>query len=90
MPTTVGMVAKNAPFEAPLTITKTTSGPREFETGHITNRLIVVRHRPKNSVFRDPRASAAMPELRRPMAEEMLKPASKAAPTLEERPRVSL
>ena len=43
-----------------------------------------------NSVFRGPRASAAMPELRRPAAEERLKPASRAAPVLEDRPREAL
>ena len=42
------------------------------------------------SVFRGPKASAARPELRRPTPEEMLKPATRAAPVLDERPREAL
>lgn len=90
VPTTVGIVAKKPPLAAPLIMTKTTSGPSESETGQITNMLTVVRKRPMKSVFRGPKASAAMPELRRPTAEERLKPATRAAPVLEERSREAL
>lgn len=88
--TTVGIVAKKAPFAAPLMMTKTTSGPKESETGQMTNMLRVVRDKPTKSVLRGPRASAARPELKRPMAEEMLKPAMRPAPALGERPREAL
>lgn len=90
VPTTVGIVAKNPPFAAPFMITKMTSGASESETGHITKTLIVVRNRPMKSVFRGPKASAARPELSRPTAEEILKPATRPAPALEERPREAL
>lgn len=89
VPTTVGIVAKNPPLEAPLIITKRTIGARRFDNGHMTNKLSVVRNRPMKTVFRGPKASAARPEVRRPTAEEMLKPARSAAPALEERPRES-
>lgn len=90
VPTTVGIVAKKPPLAAPLMITKTTRGPKESETGHITNVLIVVRDRPMKRVFRGPKASAARPELRRPTAEEILKPAIRPAPVLGERPSEAL
>lgn len=81
------MVAKNAPFAAPLIMTKRSRGPSEFETSQIAKMLIVVRASPKKSVFKGPRASAATPEASRPMAEERLKPAIRPAPALDERPR---
>lgn len=56
----------------------------------MTNKLMAVRKRPMNSVFRGPRASAATPEPKRPAAEEMLKPAVRAAPTVDERPKEAL
>lgn len=90
MPTTVGIVAKNPPLAAPFIITKTTTGPSESETGQIANMLTVVRNKPMKSVFRGPRASAARPKPSRPTADEMLKPATRPAPALEERPREAL
>lgn len=90
VPTTVGIVAKNAPLAAPFIMTKTTNGPSEPERGQITNMLRVVRNRPMKSVFRGPKASAARPDVSRPTAEEMLKPATRPAPALEERPREAL
>ena len=90
VPTTVGIVAKNPPLAAPFIITKTTKGPSESETGQIANMLTVVRNKPMKSVFRGPSASAARPEPSRPTADEMLKPATRPAPALEERPREAL
>lgn len=71
-------------------MTNITRGPSEFETSQIAKMLIVVRDNTMNSVFRGPRASAAKPELSRPAAEEILKPATRTAPVLEERPREAL
>lgn len=67
--------------------TNTARGPTEFDSGQMKNRLTVVRNSPMKSVFKCPRRSAAKPETKRPIAEEMLKPATRPAPTLEERPR---
>ena len=86
MPTTVGIVVKNPPLAIPLMITKATSGPREFDKGHITIKLIAHSNRVKNSVFREPSLSHAKPDDRRPIAEEKFQPASKPAPAVEESP----
>ena len=90
VPTTVGIVAKNPPLDAPLKITNATRGPTESETGQMTKVLMVVRKRQMKSVFRGPRVSAARPDVRRPTAEEMLKPATRAAPVLALRCREAL
>ena len=71
-------------------ITNTTRDPRECESGQTKNRLIVVKSSPKRRVFRGPRASAAMPDVRRPAAEDMLKPATRPAPAVEDRPSDAL
>ena len=87
LPTTVGIVEKNPPFAAPLIITNTARGARLIETGHIVSMLTAPRHREMNSVLRGPSASLARPKNKRPAAEARLKPATRAAPVLEERCR---
>lgn len=86
MPTTVGIVEKNPPFAEPLIITKTISGPIEFDTGHRTKILNALRSNDRKSVFSEPSLSHANPHERRPIAEEKLKAATKPAPALEGRP----
>lgn len=86
VPTTVGIVAKNPPFAAPLIITKATNGPKEFETGHITNILAALSKRETNKVFNGPNLSAARPHISLPTADEKLKPATRPAPALDVRP----
>ena len=72
LPTTVGIVAKKPPFEAPLMITNITIGPSEFEIGQITKMLMVVKKSTIRRVFRGPRTSPVIPAERRPTADEIL------------------
>ena len=50
----------------------------------------MVKNSPIRRVFRGPRASAATPDVRRPAAEDILKPATRPAPALEDSPRDAL
>ena len=84
------MVAKKPPFEAPLMITKRTRGPKDFENGHIRNKLIMVENSTMHSVLKAPKLSAARPVKRRPTADEILKPERRAAPRPGENPREAL
>jgi len=86
-PTTVGIVEKNPPLDAPLTMTNATRGPRVLDTGHNTNILPAHVANARKSVFNGPILSLRSPHPIRPTAEEKLKPATRAAPELEERPR---
>jgi hypothetical protein len=80
LPTTVGMVLKNPPLAAPLIITKTINGPREFDTGHRTSMLKALSIKERRSVFTGPMKSERRPQQRRPTADEKLKPATRPAP----------
>ena len=82
LPTTVGMVAKKPPLAIPLIITKTMSGPKEFETGHSTNALRALSSKDKDTVFNGPSLSELNPQSRRPTADEKLKAATRPAPAL--------
>jgi hypothetical protein len=66
VPTTVGMVAKNPPFAAPLMMTKLMSGPREFETGQITSILAALNNKDMNNALSGPSLSAAKPQILQP------------------------
>ena len=72
LPTTVGIVAKKPPFEAPLMITNNTIGPSECVIGHMTKMLRVVKKSTMRRVFSGPSTSPAMPAVRRPIADETL------------------
>ena len=67
-------------------ITNTMSEASEFDIGH--NAVILIPHRSseRNSVFSGPRISQRNPQAILPTAEEKLKPATRPAPVLEERP----
>ena len=90
LPTTVGIVEKKPPFAAPLIMTKTTRGTSVLDTGHNTNILIALRRRDRKSVLRGPSMSLKNPNPSRPTADEKLKPATKPAPVLVERPNDAL
>ena len=85
-PTTVGMVAKNDPFDAPFTTTNRIIGPRVVETGHNASMLMALRENAMNSVFSGPSLSQRKPEKIRPMADEKLNPETRPAPVLDDRP----
>lgn len=84
--TTVGMVAKKPPFEAPLTTTKTASGASEVDAGHSVSMLIAVSMREPMSVLRGPNTSQKWPQMMRPTADEKLNAARSPAPVLEDSP----
>lgn len=86
-PTTVGIVAKNPPFDAPLMIEKMIRGASEFETGHSASMLRALTDKAMNSAFNGPIQSQARPLKIRPTAEEKLKEAMRPAPAAEENPR---
>lgn len=86
LPTTVGIVEKKPPLEAPLMSTNTTSGPRLSDAGQRASMLTDVSTSDTNSTLTDPSRSQAMPEKMRPTAEARLKPATRPAPVAEERP----
>jgi hypothetical protein len=87
LPTTVGMVLKKPPFAAPLMITKRISGPKELETGHMTNMLNALRMSEMKRVLTGPMESERSPQQSLPTAEEKLKPATRPAPAEAERPK---
>jgi len=84
--TTVGMVEKNPPFDMPFTTTNNTIGVRLTETGHIISILRAVKVSDMNSVLSAPNLSQRRPQPILPTAEDKLKPATRAAPVLEDRP----
>jgi hypothetical protein len=86
LPTTVGIVAKKPPFEAPLITTNTARGASVVDFGHSVRMLTAVRIREQKSVLIDPSLSQSSPQIIRPIAEEKLNPASKAAPVLDDSP----
>ena len=86
LPTTVGIVEKKPPFAMPLMITNRMRGPMEFDNGQMTNRLTALSNKLRNNVFNEPSLSHAKPHERRPTVELKLKAATRAAPTLAERP----
>ncbi len=85
-PITVGMVAKNPPFAAPLTTTKSAKGARVVEAGHRASILTALRKKDIKRVFKGPSLSQRNPQKIRPTADEKLKPARRPAPVLDERP----
>lgn len=86
LPTTVGIVEKNPPFEIPLMMTKTIIGPRVVEAGQMTNMLMAVRLSEMKSVLSGPSLSHRMPQPILPTADAKLKPATRPAPVLEDSP----
>jgi hypothetical protein len=56
-PTTIGTVENQPPLEIPFTMAKIRVGVKEVEAGQITNRLIALRRRVRNSEFMDPMVS---------------------------------
>lgn len=84
--TTVGMVAKNPPFDAPFTTTKTAKGASEVEAGHRVSILIAVSIRETISVFKGPKTSQKWPQMMRPTADAKLNPARSPAPVLDDNP----
>lgn len=84
--TTVGMQEKKPPLAAPLTMAKATNGPKEVETGQSTSILPALRTNDRRRVFTGPMESHSTPHKSRPIAEEKLKPATRPAPRLDERP----
>jgi hypothetical protein len=85
--TTVGIVEKKPPLLIPFRTTKRANGPRDVEAGQMASMLRPDIKFEKNNVFKAPRLSLARPVRMRPTAEEMLKPATSAAPVLDEKPR---
>lgn len=86
-PTTVGIVEKKPPFDMPLMRTKTISGPMVVDAGHMASMLMAVNRTDTNSVLSDPIRSHAKPDTIRPTAEARLKPATRPAPAVDEKPR---
>ena len=85
--TAVGIVEKNAPLAAPLMMTKTMSGASVVDCGHTAMLVSAVRMRDAKTVLREPSLSLMTPEPIRPKADARLKPATRPAPVLEEKPR---
>lgn len=81
--TTVGIVEKKPPLLIPFNTTKSTSGPRDVEAGQMASILSPVMRFDRNNVFSAPNLSLAKPVRMRPTAEEILKPATRAAPVLD-------
>lgn len=81
--TTVGIVEKNPPLLIPFNTTNNARGPNDVDAGHIANILSPVMRFDRNSVLSAPSLSLAKPVKIRPIAEEMLKPATRAAPVLD-------
>ena len=90
LPTTVGIVEKNPPFAAPLMMTKAIRGATVLDTGHNTSMLNALKRRDRKSVLSGPTRSPRNPNPSLPRAEEKLKPATKPAPVLVERPSDAL
>src|SRR5271170_1717663 len=86
-PTTVGIMAKKPPLAAPLIMTKAINGPSVLETGHKASILNALKTKEKSRVLTGPTLSPKSPQQTRPMAEEKLKAATRAAPTCACRPR---
>lgn len=80
------MVEKKAPLAAPLMTTKAMSGPSSVEVGQIARKVTAVKTKDTSTVLIEPTLSEAKPERMRPAAEDKLKPATKPAPTLGEKP----
>jgi hypothetical protein len=82
----VGMVEKKAPLAAPLMTTNAMSGPSSVDVGQIASIVMAVKTNDTSTVLIEPTLSEAKPETIRPAAEDKLKPATKPAPTLGEKP----
>lgn len=85
--TAVGIVEKKAPLAAPLIATKTTSGASVVDAGQTASMVTAVSVSDTSKVLSAPSLSHAMPDPIRPNAEARLKPATRLAPTLDEKPR---
>lgn len=85
--TTVGIVEKKAPLAAPLITTKTINGPNVVDAGQTANMVMAVMANDTSSVLSEPSLSQAMPDPIRPNADARLKPATRLAPTFDEKPR---
>ena len=86
MPTTVGIVAKKPPLDAPLIMTKAIIGANVVDTGHRASMLRALSVKASKSALSDPSLSQRKPDTILPMAEEKLKPATRPAPALDDRP----
>lgn len=84
--TAVGIVEKNAPFAAPLIMTKAISGGSDIDAGQTASMVMAVRMSEMVRVLSAPSLSQAIPEPIRPKPEAILNPATSVAPTLEENP----
>jgi hypothetical protein len=71
-------------------MTKATRGVIVLDTGHKTSMLNALKRRARKSVLSGPTRSPRNPNPSRPTAEEKLKPATKPAPVLVERPSDAL
>lgn len=67
-------------------ITNTMRGPRVVDTGHNASILTELSTNERRRVFSGPKRSLMNPQARRPTADEKLKPATRPAPALGERP----
>lgn len=85
-PITVGMMAKNPPFAAPHTSTNAISGPRLVEMGQRASILVALMASARKRLLIGPILSPRYPNPMRPTAEERLKPATRPAPMLGDRP----
>lgn len=85
--TTVGIVEKKPPLLAPLSRTNTTKGPSVVEAGQMASMLSAVSAFDRKRAFSAPMRSLRKPVRMRPTADEMLKPATSAAPAPDENPR---
>lgn len=84
---TVGIVQKNPPFDSPLMTTNSASGPKVVEAGQMASMLSAVRSIDVNKTLIAPNLSQQMPHIIRPTAEDMVKPATRPAPVLDENPK---
>lgn len=77
---------KNPPLAIPLIMMNATRGPMEFESGHMTIKLIELSVSVRKRVVKDPSLSHAKPDPRRPIAEQKLKAATRPAPMADDSP----
>lgn len=84
---TVGIVQKNPPFDSPLMTTNSASGPKVVEAGQMANMLRAVKSIDVNRTLMAPNLSQQIPQIIRPTAEDRVKPATRPAPVLDEKPR---
>lgn len=87
---TVGVQEKKPPLEMPLRMQKMASGASDCETGQMTSMLKADRSSELRSTLTGPNLSQQKPQMMRPMADDRVKPATRPAPVLEEKPRAWL